>query len=161
MSKQKSSSSGRLHYLQRVVQVGRNSPKRVPIHWRLVGGLALMIAVGTLLLLLPGMTTRPISPMEAFFTATSAVTVTGLSVIPTSTGFTFLGQIILLLLIQTGGVGFITLIVLTLRLMGRYVSLIDRLAVTKAMGLDKPGQILLILRNAILGMFVIEGQSST
>ncbi len=157
MSKQKSSSSGRLYYLRRVAQVGRYSSKRIPIHWRVVGGLALMILIGTLLLLLPGMTTRPISPMEAFFTATSAVTVTGLNIIPTSTGFTFLGQIVLLLLIQTGGVGFVTLIVLALHLMGRYVSLIDRLAVTKAMGLDKPGRILQILRNAILGMFVIEG----
>lgn len=116
-----------------------------------------MILVGTILLLLPGMTTHPISLMDAFFTATSAVTVTGLNIIPTSTGFTFLGQIVLLLLIQTGGVGFVTLIVLALHLMGRYVSLIDRLAVTKSMGLDKPGQILQILRNAILGMFIIEG----
>ncbi len=131
--------------------------QNIPIPLRLVGGLALMILVGALLLMLPGMTTRPLTPMEAFFTATSAVTVTGLSVVPTSTSFTFLGQVTLLALIQFGGIGFITLVVLAMHLLGRYVSLMDRLALTKAMGLDTPGQILQILRKAIMMMFIIEG----
>ncbi len=157
MSKQRPFLYGISGIFRRLALLGRDSSKRTPIPLRLVGGLALLILIGTLLLLAPGMTTQPISPMEAFFTATSAVTVTGLSVIPTSTGFTYLGQIVLLLLIQAGGVGFISLIVLALHLMGRYVSLMDRLALTRAMGLDKPGRILQILRNAILGMFVIEG----
>jgi trk system potassium uptake protein TrkH len=129
----------------------------MPIPLRLVGGLALLILAGTGLLLLPGMTWRPLTPMEAFFTATSAVTVTGLSVIPTSTSFTPLGQVVLLLLIQTGGVGFITLIVLALHLLGRNIPLADRLALTSAMRLEKPGRILNVLRKAILFMFIIEG----
>ena len=157
MSKQKPSLSSLLDYFRYLLRPERYLPKNIPVPLRLVSGLVLMIFVGTLLLLLPGMTTRPLSPMEALFTATSAVTVTGLSVIPTSTSFTFLGQIILLLLIQVGGVGFISLIVLAMHLLGRYVSLMDRLALTSAMGLDKPGQILQILRKAILTMFVVEG----
>jgi len=129
---------------------------RIPIPLRLVGGLALLIAIGTGLLLIPGVAVQPLTPMEALFTSTSAVTVTGLTVVPTSITFTFWGQLVLLVLIQFGGIGFITLIVLALYLLGRYISLSDRLALTRAMGLEKPGQILWILRNAIITMFAIE-----
>ncbi len=131
--------------------------ERIPIPLRLVSGLALMILIGTGLLLLPGVTYRPLTLMEAFFTATSAVTVTGLSVVSASTTFTLLGQIILLVLIQVGGIGFIALIVLALHLLGRYVSLADRLALTSAIGLQKPGQILYTLRKAVVIMFIMEG----
>jgi len=140
-----------------VLQPSNRLLHRVPIPLRLVGGLALMVLLGTGALMLPGVTVRPLTPMEAFFTATSAVTVTGLTVFPTSTSFTFLGQIILLILIQLGGIGFIALIVLAMHLIGRYVSLIDRIALTRSVGLSKPGQIMYILSRAILVMFAIEG----
>jgi trk system potassium uptake protein TrkH len=125
-----------------VLQPSNRLLHRVPIPLRLVGGLALLVLLGTGALMLPGVTVRPLTPMEAFFTATSAVTVTGLTVFPTSTSFTFLGQIILLILIQLGGIGFIALIVLAMHLIGRYVSLIDRIALTRSVGLSKPGQIM-------------------
>ncbi len=56
-------------------------------------------------LLLPGMTTTPITPMQALFTATSATMVTGLAVVDTGTTFTFAGQALLLVLMQVGGIG--------------------------------------------------------
>lgn len=123
---------------------------------RLLFGLAGMVAIGSLLLLLPGMTTRPITVMDAMFTATSAVTVTGLTVVGTSTDFTFLGQITLLALIQIGGLGFIVLFALTLRLLGRNMSLLDRLALTTELGVDKTGSVWVLLRRTILIMLVIE-----
>lgn len=65
----------------------------------------LAILVGTLLLSLPGMATRELGPLDAFFTATSAVCVTGLAVVDTGTAFTPGGQGVILGLIQAEGRG--------------------------------------------------------
>lgn len=129
----------------------------MPVALRLVLGLALLITVGTLLLLLPGITTHPITVSDALFMATSAATVTGLTVLTTSTDFTFLGQIVLLCLIQLGGVGYMVLVALALQLVGRKVSLLERLAISTSLGLDKPTAILRLLRQVIVGMLLIEG----
>ncbi|MCB0161429.1 MAG: hypothetical protein KDD83_25010, partial [Caldilineaceae bacterium] len=111
--------------------------EKTPVAARLVFGLLMMVLVGTLLLRLPGMTTRPITWMEAAFTATSAVTVTGLSILTTSTDFTFRGQIVLLLLIQAGGVGFMALVALAMIILRRRITYQDRIALVNAMGLDQ------------------------
>jgi trk system potassium uptake protein len=129
----------------------------IPVAARLVFGLILLISLGTMFLLLPGMTTRPITFMDAWFTATSAAAITGLTVLTTSTDFTLLGQIILLCLIQLGGVGYMVLVALALQLLGRRVSLLDRLAVSTSLGLDKPAAILRLLRQVVAGIFIIEG----
>ncbi len=68
----------------------------------------LMIFIGALLLLLPNATTSGISFIDSLFTSTSAVCVTGLTVLDTGQNFTTLGQIIILFLIQAGGVGIMT-----------------------------------------------------
>ena len=135
-------------------------PKRrrpLPVPLRLVFGLALLILVGTLFLLLPGITTRPIPLSDALFTAASAASVTGLTVLTTSTDFTLLGQIVLLCLIQLGGVGYMVLVALALQLIGRKVSLLERLAISTSLGLDKPAAILRLLRQVVVGILVIEG----
>lgn len=135
-------------------------PKRkrpLPVPLRLVLGLALLIVVGTLFLLLPGITTRPITVSDALFTAASAASVTGLTVLTTSTDFTLLGQIVLLCLIQLGGVGYMVLVALALQLIGRKVSLLERLAISTSLGLDKPAAILRLLRQVVVGILVIEG----
>lgn len=134
-------------------------PRRrpTPVALRLVFGLALLIIGGTLLLLLPGITTRAITVSDALFTATSAATVTGLTVLTTSIDFTRTGQVVLLCLIQLGGVGYMFLVALALQLLGRQVSLLDRLAVSRSLGLDKPTAILRLLRQVVVGIFLIEG----
>ncbi|NIJ45363.1 potassium uptake TrkH family protein [Wenyingzhuangia heitensis] len=68
----------------------------------------ILIFLGALLLMLPNATHTSISFLDALFTATSAVCVTGLIVVDTGTFFTEFGQIILLLLIQIGGLGILT-----------------------------------------------------
>ena len=73
-----------------------------------VGSFFAIIMIGAFLLMLPTATTAPISFTDALFTSTSAVCVTGLSVLNISSGFTFLGQTILLCLIQIGGLGILT-----------------------------------------------------
>lgn len=69
---------------------------------------AAIIIIGGLLLMLPRATVNGISPVDALFTSTSAVCVTGLVVVDTATNFTLMGKIILLLLIQIGGLGIMT-----------------------------------------------------
>jgi potassium uptake TrkH family protein len=67
-----------------------------------------IIVVGTGLLMLPNATVNGISFIDALFTSTSAVCVTGLAVLDTGKDFTFLGQVIILFLIQVGGIGILT-----------------------------------------------------
>jgi trk system potassium uptake protein len=74
----------------------------------LIFSFLLMIAAGTILLLLPNATLDGISVVDALFTSTSAVCVTGLVVVDTGTHFTRFGQIIILGLIQLGGLGIMT-----------------------------------------------------
>lgn len=102
----------------------------------LIYGFAGIILLGTLLLKLPAATTSgvSISWMEAVFTSTSAVTVTGLGVLTTSTDFSRFGQFIILVLLQVGGVGFIAFSVLLFRLVGRRVTLNERFLIQQSLG---------------------------
>ncbi len=73
-------------------------------------GFIAVISIGTVFLILPLTTTDGSwnDPITALFTATSAVCVTGLSVVDTGTHFSFFGQLVILLLIQVGGLGYMT-----------------------------------------------------
>ncbi len=88
----------------------------------LAGALLLRLDISTV----PG---RGISWVNALFTATSATCVTGLAVVDTGTTFSRFGQGVILVLIQVGGLGIMTLASLALYLMRRRVSLFDRIAV--------------------------------
>lgn len=70
---------------------------------------AFIIFVGAMFLMMPMSTTVPISFTDALFTATSAVCVTGLTVVDTATRYTFLGKFVILALIQIGGIGVMTI----------------------------------------------------
>jgi trk system potassium uptake protein TrkH len=129
----------------------------MPAALQLVIGLLVLIGVGTGLLLASGSATRPLTLMEAIFTATSASAVTGLSLFPVSTDLTQAGQIVLLVLAQIGGVSLIVAVSLIFYILGRQVTLSDRLAVTTSLGLDKPRQIMQIMIRAIVLMLIIEG----
>jgi trk system potassium uptake protein TrkH len=131
--------------------------RRVPIPYRLMVALAALITVGTALLLLPGMTTQRISILDALFTSTSASAVTGLTVVTTSTAFTRLGQWVILFLMQFGGLGLVVIMVFTLRLLGRHISLMDRLAVSSSLGLASPRDILRVLGRTVIVMLAVEG----
>ena len=78
-----------------------------PAHLFLAGFL-IMIITGSVILILPNATIGGISYIDALFTSTSAVCVTGLTVVDTGTHFTLFGQIIILILIQLGGLGIMT-----------------------------------------------------
>ncbi|MEL0652713.1 potassium transporter TrkG [Algibacter sp. TI.3.09] len=73
-----------------------------------VGSFFILAILGAFLLMLPSATTNGISFTNALFTATSSVCVTGLAVLDTSQDFTIIGQSIILVLIQLGGLGILT-----------------------------------------------------
>ncbi len=85
------------------------------------------ILIGTLLLMLPFSTQgRSISFENALFTSASAVTVTGLIVVDTPSYFTFFGKLVILILLQFGGLGFMTVSTLIILLVGKSISLTDK-----------------------------------
>jgi trk system potassium uptake protein len=128
-----------------------------PIALRLVLGLLLLILVGTGLLMLPAASSaEPLPFMDAFFTATSALTVTGLTVRTTSQAFTLFGHLTLLALIQIGGVGYMFAISLILLVLRRGLTFRDRLTLTASLGLDKPGAILRVVKRSFWGILIIE-----
>lgn len=98
-------------------------------------GFLTLIGVGTLLLMLPWSVASGEwnSPLVALFTATSAVCVTGLIVVDTGSYFSPFGQGIVLILIQLGGLGYMSATTLLLLLVGRRLGLKDRLAIQQAM----------------------------
>ena len=74
----------------------------------MVGSFLFLISIGTILLMMPRMTINGISFIDALFTATSASCITGLSVVSTSACFTFKGQVVILVLIQLGGMSILS-----------------------------------------------------
>ena len=122
-------------------------------------GYLLIILTGALLLTLPisskaGTWT---SFLDALFTATSATCVTGLAVVDTFLHWSLFGQIVVLLLIQIGGLGFMTILTLIMVLMGRSVGLYQRQLIMQSAGsLSLSGSVSLILR-ILRGTLLIEG----
>lgn len=99
----------------------------------LIGGFASLIAIGTPLLCLPWAHNGEVGLLDALFTATSAVCVTGLIVVDTGTDYTVFGQIVILLLIQAGGIGVMSFAALAFQLLGRRLSLRAQAALSSSM----------------------------
>lgn len=103
----------------------------------LVASFAAAILVGTFLLLMPftwAHRAEPVGFVDALFTATSAICVTGLTTFDIGTRLNLLGQMILLVLIQIGGIGILTFSNLTLSSVGRRIGLHQRTLITESHG---------------------------
>jgi trk system potassium uptake protein len=102
-------------------------------------GFLAVITVGTILLMMPFSTSSGNwnDPIVALFTSTSAVCVTGLSVVDPGTYFSFWGELFILLLVQIGGLGYMTTTTFLILLIGRKFDLRDKIAIQQA--LDRPG----------------------
>jgi len=118
---------------------------------------ALIICAGALLLRIPSShTASPISWTDAFFTATSAVCVTGLAVVDTGTFFSVQGQSIILVLIQLGGLGIMTFTGLFYYLWRKQVSLSDKIAVGQSLLHDPTFHLGKFLLRIVVWTFLIE-----
>ena len=121
-------------------------------------GFAGLILLGALLLLLPVSTCKGIklSFLEALFTSTSAVCVTGLIVVDTGTTFTVFGRIVLMLLIQTGGLGIAVIGIAITLVLGRGFSFKDRSLIKESWNLDSYGGLKRIFKTVLIMTFCIE-----
>jgi trk system potassium uptake protein TrkH len=101
----------------------------------IVLGFATIILIGTILLSLPAASKsgEGTSIIDALFTATSATCVTGLVVVDTFTHWTVFGQLVILLLIQVGGLGFMTMATMFSMVLGRRISLKERLIIVESL----------------------------
>ncbi len=98
------------------------------ISFSIISTFLILIAIGTLLLMMPFSShIGYMSPEDAIFTSVSAVTVTGLVTVNTKEYFTVTGQLIILILIQLGGLGFMTFSTLTVLILRRSISISNRL----------------------------------
>lgn len=101
---------------------------------------------------------RPaISPVDAAFTATSATCVTGLIVRSTPNDFNVIGQLVILLLIQLGGIGIMTVSTYVLFQLGGREGMQHRVLMTETLGTDTGMELRWVLRNVISTVLVIEG----
>jgi len=133
--------------VQRTYLWGNWSPSRL-----IVVTFAVVIAVGTCLLLLPWASAgEPLSVLEALFTATSATCVTGLVVVDTGTDLSTMGQLVVLALIQIGGLGLMTFSTLALVLLGKRLRLHDRMVVKTVVYREGASDLGAVVR-AVIGM---------
>jgi len=143
--------------LNRIVQIvyRRNGFNPLPI---IAGGFAGLILLGSVLLSLPAACSLPgrVNWFDALFTSTSAVCVTGLVVRDTGTVYSTFGHVVLLILIQIGGLGFMTFATLIFRIMGRTISLRDRMIMRDSLNEDVLGGVVKLVQWVAISTFCVE-----
>lgn len=130
-----------------------SSPSRIAIF-----AFATVIAIITVLLMLPLSNTsgQPPHLHQALFTATSAVTVTGLTTVSTALQWTFFGQLVILLGCQIGGLGTLTMTSLLAMAVGKKLGLRSKLVAQEAMNIGKLGELGSVLKTVAVTSISIE-----
>jgi trk system potassium uptake protein len=123
----------------------------------IAGSFLFVIFMGTLCLKLPFATTTPISWTDALFVATSATTVTGLSVFDPGTTLTVFGEVVLMFLIQCGGIGLMTFAIALLILLGKRIGLQNRIYLQESFNQNSVGGMVKLVR--LILAFVLTVQS--
>ena len=123
----------------------------------IAGSFLILIFIGTLCLKLPFATTTPISWTDALFVSTSATTVTGLSVFDPGTTLTVFGEVVLMILIQCGGIGLMTFAIALLILLGKRVGLQNRIYLQESFNQNSVGGIVKLVK--LILTFVLTVQS--
>jgi len=117
-----------------------------------------MITIGTLLLMLPMSTAsgRKTGFLDALFTATSAVCVTGLAVVDTASHWSGFGQGVILLMIQLGGLGIVTVVSVAIMLVSDRIGLSHTRILAADVGTDTYGSLAVLVRNIVLTTLAFE-----
>ncbi|HDZ88124.1 MAG TPA: hypothetical protein ENH38_05850, partial [Nitrospirae bacterium] len=131
---------------------GRSSPAHF-----LVFGFVGIILLGTAFLMLPYSTVKGISLVDALFTSTSSVCVTGLIVKNTSADFTLFGKLVILVLIQIGGLGYMSFATLLALLAGRKIGISERLLIKESLNIGTFEGIVKFMKGMIIFVFISEG----
>lgn len=122
-------------------------------------GFLVAIIFGTILLSLPIATKdRTVTPwVDSLFTATTSICVTGLTTVSTLDHWSIFGKVVILCLIQFGGLGVITFSTTILMMLGKRITLNDRLLIQDAYNLDTLKGLVKLTKKIIQGSFVVEG----
>lgn len=122
-------------------------------------GFLLTILVGSVFLALPVATkSGQATPyIDALFTATTSVCVTGLVVETTMTHWSIFGQAVIMILVQVGGLGVVTITTGMLFLVGKKVSLSNRILIQESMGLNTMSGLIALVKKIFKGTFLVEG----
>lgn len=115
-----------------------------------------VVLIGSLLLMMPNATTQPLSFIDALFTATSAVCVTGLVVVDTATYYTSFGQTIILGLIQIGGLGILTFVTYFSYFFKGGVSYETQLSIGEMTYSRRMGDVVTTLKSILYVTFAVE-----
>lgn len=120
---------------------------------------ALAILIGTGFLMLPSAAAdgRGTNFLDALFTATTSICVTGLTTVTTAVHWSLFGKIVILILIQLGGLGVITVTMLVFTIIGRRMTIKDRMLVQDTYNLSGLGGVASLLKKVALGTFLVEG----
>ena len=137
----------------------RKSTSKLNPSQMMVVGFAAVILIGAILLSLPiaTQTGERTSFLDSLFTATSAVCVTGLVVVDTATYWNFFGQIVIIILIQIGGLGFMTITTLFSLIVKKRINLKERLLIQESLNQIDLSGLVKLTRYILLMTFVIEG----
>lgn len=138
-----------------VLRINTNKQYLNPAQLFIVSFFVLIVA-GTVLLMLPRATHEGISALDALFTATSAVCVTGLIVVDTGSYFTEFGQIIIMILIQLGGLGIMTFASYFSYFFRGKASYENQLMLKDITNSEKIGDVFNVLKKIVLLTLVIE-----
>lgn len=122
-------------------------------------GFLTVILIGTLLLSLPCMNRKgQWTPfLDALFMSTTSVCVTGLSLVNIYEYWNFFGQLVILILIQIGGIGVVALAILFLMIMGKKVTLKNRLLIQESYNMNSLSGLVRLTRKILLGILIVEG----
>lgn len=141
-----------------MTEAGRKKNRHITSFQIIIIGFFLVILAGSLLLMLPVATNDNSSTgfLDALFTATSAVCVTGLVVQDTASYWSFFGQAVILLLIQIGGMGVVTIAVAVAIAAGRKIGLMQRSTMQEAISAPQVGGIVRMTRFILKTSLMIE-----
>ena len=119
----------------------------------------MVIILGSILLSLPISSARgdPVEYIDALFTATTSVCVTGLVTLPTVTTWSIFGQVVILVLIQIGGLGIVTIVSAIMIGMNRRLGLKIRILLQDAFNLNSISGVVVFLKKVVIGTFLVEG----
>lgn len=115
-----------------------------------------LVLAGALLLKLPIASEKGVSWIDAFFTAVSAATVTGLVTVDPGSTFTLFGEIVILFLIQVGGLGIMSFAVLVVLMLGKRIGIKQRLIMQEALNQPSIGGVIRLVRNLLVFSLSIE-----
>lgn len=126
---------------------------------RIMISFLLGILIGSVLLALPvsSATGKSVPYIDALFTATTSVCVTGLVTVPTFSTWSLFGKIVILILIQMGGLGIITVMSGLMISFHRRIGIADRILIQDAFNLNTLSGLVKFIRKVLIGTFIVEG----